>query len=348
MSKNWKIAEILTILQEAKVLDDIDALVGEYSIVDSNSSFIKALAHFPENQLSQIKEFAEKMNVGVKLSDFVKCCKDIGALSVDPMLVYDDNGYPSIMLAWNRYLHLFRGYRYQVSYTEAGYGSFSEGYNRIDVLKRMLSVGEQCTDDLCRVFNYIAAIQACNICAEFSKVSDEQLDKFITVSLEKGFYLQSTDNSPCINDLRSWVKEISTLPVGNKLYYVPDNPGKGGDNRLCQFCFGEDNLSVYVQVNKLGCEHFYEFKIPERFITEVKDGFDREYLLKKIDNTDVKEMLLIFLLDYVGISMNTTCIWAKDKSVETLVSSENAIKYEKQGALDFCESVGEVRLCSAF
>lgn len=66
-------------------------------------------------------------------ADAYKAIKDAGCLKLEPQIVMlNDADNPSLVLGWNRYLHWFRGYYFQISENHTGQVSVYSGADRLD------------------------------------------------------------------------------------------------------------------------------------------------------------------------------------------------------------------------
>ena len=102
-----------------------DMMRGSDESFTKFSEFIQNLCHLPEESIKKILELdVSSCKTEAELTQLLGRNK---LLQCEPKIV-DKKDNPTLMLRYNRYLHLFRGYDYQVSCTSKGIGSWSNSY----------------------------------------------------------------------------------------------------------------------------------------------------------------------------------------------------------------------------
>lgn len=113
-----------------------------------------------------------------------------GYLKFKPYVKVDKYGNPSLVLKYNRFVHLFRGYGYQCSYTEDGIGEYSSSGIRIDAIRAKFRDKDLGESRLLKYLYYMNLIHCCREIDEFNnllKNSPQIVDDFMQKSV-KGLF----------------------------------------------------------------------------------------------------------------------------------------------------------------
>lgn len=120
------------------------------------------------------------------VSSFLAEAAKAGLLKFKPYITKNSYGHATLVLKYNRYVHLFRGYHYQCSYTADGIGEYSSAGVRIDVLSS--AFGRELRDSkLLKMFYYMNLIACCKELDIFTKLLEKDpglVDEFMKKSTE--------------------------------------------------------------------------------------------------------------------------------------------------------------------
>ena len=154
------------------------------------SGTYKRLEHIPNFNLRRlIKDFYTiKRECGKEktVSTFLAVAAKAGMLNFKPYITKNSYGHVTLVLKYNRYVHLFRGYHYQCSYTADGVGEYSSAGVRIDALS--LAFGRALRNSkLLKIFYYMNLIACCKKLDIFTKLLENDpglVDEFMKKSTE--------------------------------------------------------------------------------------------------------------------------------------------------------------------
>lgn len=157
-----------------------DDLTGE----EAGYEIRERLQYVPEENLARM--LSVPVAPRVKYSDWIKEIGSFRLLKFDPYIV-NENKHPSLVLRYNRFLHWFRGYHFQVSYSESGIGEWSSASTRLDVLRReFLKIGiDPDSTDLYQMLFYMNCIAAATEIDQFRellKSNQGLVDRFVEAS----------------------------------------------------------------------------------------------------------------------------------------------------------------------
>lgn len=158
------------------------------SIQETFDDISKKLKYVPEeNQKMILDNLGSLVNSVVtewSAIRFMNAAEKAGYLSFEPYITSNRYGTPTLVLAHNRFVHLFRGYCYQVSCTADGAGEYQKADFRVDDVTYLFH-GCMRESKLHKVLYYMNFIQACAGLDAFDKVfsSDETIfDEFMRQS----------------------------------------------------------------------------------------------------------------------------------------------------------------------
>lgn len=123
------------------------------------------------------------------VSTFLAAAAKAGMLNFKPYITKNLYGTYTLVLKYNRYVHLFRGYHYQCSYTADGVGEYSSAGVRIDVLRSTFG-SELRNSKLLKMFYYMNLIACCKELDVFTKLLKNDpglVDEFMKKSTEDIF-----------------------------------------------------------------------------------------------------------------------------------------------------------------
>lgn len=155
-----------------------------------HSEVYRKFEHIPNHCLrALIKNFNTIENECDKektVSAFLAAAAKAGMLKFKPYITKNSYGHVTLVLKYNRYVHLFRGYHYQCSYTADGIGEYSSAGVRIDVLTSAFGI-ELRNSKLLKMFYYMNLIACCKELDTFTKLLETDpglVDEFMKQSTE--------------------------------------------------------------------------------------------------------------------------------------------------------------------
>lgn len=273
------------------------------------------LNFLPVENLQKIAscEVTDWSDIGKVLDCWGRC----GGLRFDPYIVDTENN-PTLVIRYNRYLHMFRGYHFQVSGTCAGSGTCEQGSYRTDFLlnhRDALWENSALVNMLC----YAAAIDAAYVFDNFRawvKKSPDEFDSFIHMSFE---YWRMKLTYKWEDILKYIHVESDWSNTDRQIYKITCSKGI-----LCEFAYGVNTIQVRTA----------EIGKPARILTldvpDVDDGIKDigDYELEDIvdfrtkvlyggktdkrERVDVK-MLLIMMLALSGVRINWNASYLIEK-----------------------------------
>ena len=139
----------------------------------TNSDTYKKFKYIPNFHLRALIENFEtiKNECGRErtVSTFLAAAAKAGMLNFKPYIAKNSYGDVTLVLKYNRYVHLFRGYHYQCSYTADGVGEYSSAGVRIDALSSTFG-SELRNNKLLKMFYYMNLIACCKELDVFTKL----------------------------------------------------------------------------------------------------------------------------------------------------------------------------------
>lgn len=161
MSYRKLIIERLQSRTDYRVMSEFGKLL---TIQDVFNDLSKKLKYVPEeNQkmiLDNIDSLINSVNTSLSATRFMNAAEEAGYLAFEPYIIKNEYGTPTLVLAHNRFVQLFRGYYYQVSCTADGVGEYQRANFRVDDAHRLF---DSCANDskLLKILYYMDFIQAC-------------------------------------------------------------------------------------------------------------------------------------------------------------------------------------------
>lgn len=165
----------------------------EYSMDDAKREVIKKLDYIPVSTLQElslnVQTIIKECGTDKTFAYFMKSASKMGYLKFEPYIKENECGTPTLILKYNRYVHLFRGYHYQCSYTADGHGEYSSAGSRTDYLNNIFG-RELRESKLLKVLYYMNLIACCKGIDAFDnllKTNPELVDKFMKASTKDVF-----------------------------------------------------------------------------------------------------------------------------------------------------------------
>lgn len=276
------------------------------------------------------------------LGSFLAKAGELGYLKFEPYIKADSYGTPTLALAYNRYVHLFRGYYYQVSFTPDGVGDYSSPGIRIDEILRLF---EGMRDSkLLHSLYYMNCIAACFGIDEFDKLLEtrpELVDEFMRLSVKRIF----ADYNTTYNDLmdyKSSIKDDTFMTNAKFVYSVPYTKTMDA-YRL--YDLSQEYPRFVIEYIGNGCLQYEKYNFTDMFVgvnvEELADdwGYSQEEVTKIISekiqhDPRVYCELAMFILNQVGVKCNFMAAYSV-KPCDALMPSNNPniIRVENMNAI---------------
>ncbi len=254
------IEQVFKKLKEAdvRVMSD-DVFSNIYVGVTPSCENMEELKWLPDSNLYQILRYSIPKK-GMKIEDLRKEWGRQGFFKFKPYI--EDDFYPSLVLRTNRFLHLYREYHFQVSYTHNGIGEYESGIQRVDPLLKLCR--DYVYDEFAEHSKYIALLWYSHLITVGSVIdsfreclSDSQLlTKFLVDTLlHVGVSLNY-----------SWdqLKDCVSFGVGNISYTEYQTVWEYDKDKIFfRLAFNEQKVQVEYMCN--GNPHVLTLNIPDVF-----------------------------------------------------------------------------------
>lgn len=264
---------------------------GEKAPYTPKYGFGAGLMYVPTENLEKIIDCEVK-----DWSEFIKVYNTWGRAGLLRFKPYSDHSKdnPSLVIRHNRYLHMFRGYRFQASYTVQGEGAASSGSYRTDFL--MYRVFPCLTSYILWWAAYIdVGFQFNNFMKAFE--NDRQiLEDFLHESM--AFWRHETQYH--WSDVEDCIK-VDKTPIdvnARKMYQLTDD----GVSVAAYLAIGKETVQVQT------VEKTLTFTFPN--LSEglpVSYSEDEEYMeemVERLEDNHYREMIAVMLLKLAGIHIS--------------------------------------------
>lgn len=163
-----------------------DLFGREHVLSEDRVSTLNQLKFIPQETLKNVYEqYNNIVTKDVKtVGTFLSIAAKKGLLKFKPYVAYD-GAFPTLVLKYNRYVHLFRGRHYQVSYTHNGVGEYQRAGIRLDEFRAKMYSKRLRESDFMQAAYYMNCISACTGIDEFDnllKNEPEVIDEFMANS----------------------------------------------------------------------------------------------------------------------------------------------------------------------
>lgn len=305
-----------------------DLFGAKYPIAQDEKEAAQRIGYIPEDNLERVYKcmpaIIKQMKEPYTVEQFLHVAAKQGYLSFTPYTSIDCHGYPSLVLKYNRFAHLFRGMHYQVSYTAEGIGEYQSNSIRLDALRKMFKCCPE--TDVSQCLQYMNLIAACFGIDPFMNTlskSPEIIDDFIRQSLSdeiKGYNLTYADlrEKAILNrsnpehkeaiDAAKWQgpEFIYRIPASDTMDFCRLNVYHVDvfGNRCVGVEYGVDG-SIVETMFKLPDFSDEDIKqLQEYFDDEDKGGIAEEYVISVYTSRSVFCSLVVFALNTCGVACN--------------------------------------------
>lgn len=307
---------------------------------------VLALSYLPEENLKMIAENDTIYKAVNSYYDWYQACGREGYFKFKPYIVNKADS-PTLCLRHNRFLHMFRGYHFQISGTYNGIGECSSGLMRTDGFMNLLRYNKPyCKSHLGFIVMYAAMIDCAfhndNFRDWFYSNGDE-VDEYFRSSMRSW----NVDFDYGFDVVRKYVSyrdgNLISSDCGHTVYYIEDKYGV-----MCRFWESPDKVEVEYCCDRekgIGRSKIVTFDIPspeigmdsmyiedEELNEELNDEFEGAcYTREKIEY-----FILLMLLKFVGVNTNFIASYAVRKigSIRP-ITDEGAKCIEKFDQIEF-------------
>ena len=307
---------------------------GTYSgrqAFSTTSGFGKSLRYLPEEHLKQMANTV----VGPfgTFPNLYQYWGKQGYFKFKPYIIKNSSNSTTLVLRRDKFLHLFRGYYFQVSQTADGIGSYSHGSIRIDGLLKYLRDCEDYYDSFERDSVFITSL-VYSACIEAASGLDcfmsllrddsELIDEFIHRSLaDEGYHINKGWKD--IQELFH-VDNDEVLAIDyDKVFELRDS-----SNVVARFAYKSDTIVLEKRHRTI------HFSIPALCVSDADIDVDeaREELLKYDPNYLLRFLLL--LLNTNGFVLNYMTWYSTGQCFDiNPANAQNAIAVETLSDVEF-------------
>ena len=157
-------------------------LDGKSTITQEDDYIERILKYVPKENIRGLIENFNKYQTH-DVDEFLNKASQDGMLSFKPYVTVNSCGTPTLVLKYNRFMHLFRGYYFQVSYTADGQGSYNDAGTRIDFVHNKIETYDRFgLSSLTQIMYYMNAIRAgwkLEVFRKLLKENPEMFDNFM-------------------------------------------------------------------------------------------------------------------------------------------------------------------------
>ena len=287
---------VLKEMLEAKNM--YDASTSAFKLTET---FIKFVDHFVsysviEEMLSEANKYTG--NNGDDAANYYKALEKLGYLNVVPVIANKNAEIPSLVLSDDKFLHWFRGYYFQMSYTDYGDGEYNSSCFRMDYLLRICRESE--LPGRPAAFTFVMSAVTTLLCL-YSRMKywlntdlgKDTFNEFLALSSRNECQVF---NDVCLDDLMKYV-DTEQFDIAPTL--TPDNKACVLLNHDIPYAavVSEENCIKVIKYSTEN-EKCTVFTVRYPGWMTVSDEFFKE------DRNEFKKALLEFILTYSGIRTN--------------------------------------------
>lgn len=329
-----------------------------------NSDIYKKFKYIPNFHLRALVENFEtiKNECGRErtVSTFLAVAAKAGMLNFKPYITKNSYGHVTLVLKYNRYVHLFRGYHYQCSYTADGIREYSSAGVRIDMLSSTFG-RELRNSKLLKMFYYMNLIACCKELDVFTKLLETDpglVDEFMKKSTEDVF-----DNYDVtyIEDMVGMVNFVSCgIPYTNEYFNRTNKPMLSEPVEVLRIPANDTSDVCRIRVYDTNCvsvEFWMDNSVQEAmfmlpaweknysqdeltYFAETEDMDTEEYIKwmssKIYDSPESYYSLINFALNMCGCIANFMTIYPNRNTIESNLRALN------NNDVKVCKSLSDV------
>lgn len=319
--------------------DAEDILSSDRRPFSAERGEVKSLWWLPEDNLSKIAEYDIS-----KYTDYAQVYQAWGRegfFKFKPYIVGRHN--TTMCLRHNRFLHMFRGYYFQVSGTPDGEGEYEKGLCRTDGFVTLLSYDNiRSKSHLGFIVLYASMIDCAFHIDSFRELfynNRDEVDEYFRQSM-KFWNINFSYGFDTISQYVTYRDGYLTQEEsGHQIYYIE---GKGGI--LCRFWVSPNKVEVeycYDRDSGVGSSRIISFDIPSPLVgiddesinkwdEDDRDDFEQSFFDACSSYEKVHDFVLLMLLKFIGIHSNYMGTYPiKKLGFIRNMNDESAIKMEK-------------------
>lgn len=303
---------------------------------------VRSMHWLPEENLKKIAEFDIS-----KCKDFRSVYQAWGREGLFKFVPYiiDEEDNPTLVLRHNKFLHMFRGYHFQVSETHDGIGSCHIGSYRTQGVIRMLAYNEDYADSHLMFLMMYGSMIDCGFQNDNFRYAfyehPDVIDRFFKMSMEYWHIKFKYDMSLLKEYLQYEDTTLDDADIQQPVFEL-----RGGGKSMCRFVLTTDMIRVEYNPVLTG----YSSKVVTLNIPDVLVGVDTER--QHWDEDDIEDLhisleqsmgsyctverwLLVMVLKLVGINTNFMASYAI-KKIGYLPDAKNreVIEFEDLNTFD--------------
>lgn len=276
---------------------------------------IKKLEWLPEENLKKIAEY--DYSAAKDFSSLYSNWRNAGFFKFTPYIV-DGKENGTLCVGHDRFLHMFRGYHYQLSGTPDGRGSYGTGLMRVDNFINLMSDDDYARSHLGFIVLYAAMIdcgfQSENFRLMFTE-DREAVDEFFRKSLESWGVKFSYGYDVIAKYISYRYESINVEECGHPVYCLRDRHGV-----WCRFWSSPEAVEVeycYDESNGFGTSRIMRFDIPNPiegigvnsiawWTDEHTKDLNESFIGACYSGEKIEHFILLMMLKLVGINTNFT------------------------------------------
>lgn len=309
-------------------------------LADSEYVLIEKLKYIPQDNKERIfNDMTTIVTDRVKNVDtFVQALAGQGYLKFEPYMTKNSVGTPTLVLKHNRFVHLFRGYYFQVSYTAEGIGEYRKANVRLDHTLSLIKDIEMVFDDrstkqpdygecetelkqamernrIQEIFCYMNCINACTGIDAFDVLlqkSPDIVDAFVKESVKHRIPDFSLTYREMIDLLCTNSTDMISIQDPKAIYRLPASDTQD----VCRLrVYDWDTVAVETM---RGCSYhecifkFPPFELSSEFSKKYGDAFWRFDFPQRLQESLFLQ-LVSFVLNSVSVIINYMVVYSNRK-----------------------------------
>lgn len=314
-----------------------DVFGGHYPLKDYTDDLRETLEHLPEENLKNIcdhfYEIAEPTGEH-DCMEFVNRAATLGYLKFDPYVIKEPGGRAVLVLRWNRFVSLFRGYHYQVSYTFEGIGEYQSACVRTDSL--FAKYRDIRDSKLMQVLLYSNCINACTGIDSFTETlhrHPEVIDDFVASTAKQYF----RDYTVTYADVKKCIADITNKPDNEETPLAIFHMHKSMTADICRlYVYSTTVADVEFSNNGNYCRYRVTLPNWREGLSERSDAICEDSMIYDEDVSADREILtslVCLALNSIGIVINYNVAYPVVKS-DTFIKAINHNLVKELDSLD--------------
>lgn len=325
--------EIIKALERRGTFTVHDPLGNEFAVSFNDSQTRSAFVYIPEENLEKVNSnlnyLISKMHEPYTVDKLLHNAAKEGYLKFKPYITTNDSGTPTLVLQYNRFMHLFRGSHYQVSYTANGIYEYSSSSVHLDSITKKFRYDNDCL--LHQSLYYMSMIAAGYGLDSFQDLLDNDsslLDEFMRLSTAGVFsnytliYTELQKLTRVHTRVFDMVPEyVLRIPASDSLTTDYGRVNIYKDLPYCgrlvgvRFCTDNTQQELLYCLPDFGSagniakfQHYYDYEHDEA----------REAISELYSDYDVFTSLVVYALNTSGFITNNMVTYSLSRSIEKI------------------------------